>query len=489
MIRRTYSALFAFVVIGTGLTAASVSRVASLSHIPSIAVSSVVNATCAGDPATAYTSSMAGNNASGTIARGTQSADFSITTTQLVNHSSISVAAINTGDVGIEFRPQSWASGFNIGSHPERYSGRWTNPSADAASLTFDVSNIVGSGPARVRLRQTLDGQFISGNSEASTYTVSWEGAGTAVVSDPVTTNDVYRFGAPTGFAAANGEIEGLTTGSIVENGGSFVVFGTNNSRTKWHIDFPSGARNIKMNKVALSGATHARGAITSPSDNPAMGRDVQLPRFGVSVNSDSTLGANDGAPGYTYQEFFAFQIFFTPQGANCLPPVATNNDTTTPFNTPVTFNVMNDDTSNSGVALDPSLVRLFDTGNNAVTQISVPGEGAFEVDATSGAITFIPVNGFVGTSFVTYVVTDSLGQKATARFTVTVQNDPSSVIGPSANSGTTSAAAAEQSTPKSLESKSLPEAGTEGTWLFLASVILTGLGVILQRTRVRRFS
>jgi hypothetical protein len=40
-----------------------------------------------------------------------------------------------------------------------------------------------------------------------------------------------------------------------------------------------------------------------------------------------------------------------------------------------------------------------------------------------------------------------------------------------------------------SSATKSLPVTGTHGTWLFLASVILMGLGVILQRTRVRRFS
>jgi hypothetical protein len=40
-----------------------------------------------------------------------------------------------------------------------------------------------------------------------------------------------------------------------------------------------------------------------------------------------------------------------------------------------------------------------------------------------------------------------------------------------------------------SSATKSLPVTGTHGTWLFLASVILIGLGVILQRTRVRRFS
>jgi CshA-type fibril repeat protein len=409
---------------GAAITATSAGNVSSLSQQSFTAAAVSANNVCAGEPATAYTASMAGNNASGTIARGSQTADFTIDTTKIVNHSSIEVSAVNSGDVGIEFRPQSWATGFNIGTEPGRYADRWANPTGDAAALTFDVSNLVGSGSARVRLRQVLGGRT-SGNSEASTYTVSWDGGGTAVVSDPVTTNDVYRFGAPTGFAAANGEIEGLSTGSIVENGGSFVVYGTNNSRTNWHIDFPSGARNIKMDKVALSGATHARFAITAPSDNPAMGRDVQLPRFGVSLNSDPTLGANDGAPGYAYQEFFAFQIFFTPQNANCLPPVATDNGTTTPFNTPVTFDVLTDDTSNSGVALDGSLVRLLDANNSAVTQVSVPGEGVFTVDAVTGAITFTPVDGFAGVSTVSYVVTDSLGQKATAKFTVTVGRGP----------------------------------------------------------------
>jgi CshA-type fibril repeat protein len=156
--------------------------------------------------------------------------------------------------------------------------------------------------------------------------------------------------------------------------------------------------------------------------------------------------------------------------------PVATDNETTTPFNTAVTFNVLADDTSNSGVALDPSLVRLLDADNNAVTQVSVPGEGVFTVDAATGAITFTPVDGFTGISTVNYRVTDSLGQTATAKFTVTVPNSPSTVVTPPANSGTT-------------ESKSLPVTGTHGTWLFLASVILIGLGVIFQRTRVRRFS
>jgi len=44
-------------------------------------------------------------------------------------------------------------------------------------------------------------------------------------------------------------------------------------------------------------------------------------------------------------------------------------------------------------------------------------------------------------------------------------------------------------SSVSSSATKSLPVTGTHGTWLFLASVILIGLGVIFQRTRVRRFS
>jgi LPXTG-motif cell wall-anchored protein len=42
---------------------------------------------------------------------------------------------------------------------------------------------------------------------------------------------------------------------------------------------------------------------------------------------------------------------------------------------------------------------------------------------------------------------------------------------------------------PKSVSPKLLPETGTQGTWLLLVSVILIGLGVVVQRTRVRRIS
>ena len=464
-------ALSATLAMGAVIIAASAGSVSSLNEASFTVLSATANNACAGEPATAYSASMAGDNASGTISRGAQTANYSIATTQLVNHPNIVVTAVNSGDVGIEFRPQTQG----LTANSSEQNARWSNKSADTAALTFDVSNLVGSGPARVRLRQTLDGGHTGGNSEASTYTVSWEGGGTAVVSDPVTTNDVYRFGAPTGFAAANGEIEGLATGDIIENGGSFVVYGTMNSKTQWHVDFPSGARNIKMNKVALSGATHAKGVITSPSDNPAMGRDVQLPRFGVSVNSVATLGSLDGAPGYTYQEFFAFQIFFTPEGANCLPPVATDNVTTTPFNTPVTFNVLADDTSNSGVALDPSLVRLLDAENNAVTQLTVAGEGVFTVDAVTGAITFTPVSGFTGKSSVNYRVTDSLGQTATAKYTVTVEKDVAPVVAPEKDVAPVVASAAEKVTKKTL-----PATGLNHTLVLLlmgAGLLVLGLG------------
>jgi CshA-type fibril repeat protein len=157
------------------------------------------------------------------------------------------------------------------------------------------------------------------------------------------------------------------------------------------------------------------------------------------------------------------------------LPPVATDNVTTTPFNTPVTFNVLADDTSNSGVALDPSLVRLLDAENNAVTQLTVAGEGVFTVDAVTGAITFTPVSGFTGKSSVNYRVTDSLGQTATAKYTVTVEKDVAPVVAPEKDVAPVVASAAEKVTKKTL-----PATGLNHTLVLLlmgAGLLVLGLG------------
>jgi hypothetical protein len=266
---------------------------------------------CLGDPATAYTLTTSGNVSTGTAtftAPGTPTitADYTLTTRGLVGHPSVAVTIEDRDRFGrgIEYRPQGRP---NFGA--DAY---WVSPFGDAVTVELDVV-ATPAAAAQVRLVQVLGNR--GGNSEASTYTVSWQGVGgVAVVSDPVEVDAVYVFGAPASsasdsFAKANGEIEGLTTGDTLNSGDSFVVFATHNARSEWSVVFPAGARDIRIEKVALSGATHAKGALQAADrDDPAQGRDVQLPRYGVF------LPPNDAAPGQTYQEFLGFQVLFVAE-------------------------------------------------------------------------------------------------------------------------------------------------------------------------------
>jgi len=239
---------------------------------------------CSGDPGTDYTISTSGAVSSGKVTFTppgpdpvTVTADYTLTTSGLVGHPSVLVSIQDRDRFGrgIEYLPQPRA---NLG-----HATYWTtNRFGDAVTATFDV--VVKDAGARVRLAQVLGDR--PGNSEASTYTISWSGVGgVAVVNDPVEVDAVYHSGAPAtssgdSFAKANGEIEDLETGDTLASGSSFVVYQTKNSLSNWSIEFPAGARDIRVVKVALSGATHAQDpTLPADRDDPTQGRDVQLPR------------------------------------------------------------------------------------------------------------------------------------------------------------------------------------------------------------------
>ena len=85
----------------------------------------------------------------------------------------------------------------------------------------------------------------------------------------------------------------------------------------------------------------------------------------------------------------------------------------------PVTIDVL----SNDGNDLNASSVRLVDpTTNKPVTKLEVPGEGTWDVNTTTGKITFTPNSGFVGNPTpVEYTVKDTAGNESKpAKVTVT---------------------------------------------------------------------
>ncbi|WP_299773183.1 retention module-containing protein, partial [uncultured Pseudoteredinibacter sp.] len=101
-------------------------------------------------------------------------------------------------------------------------------------------------------------------------------------------------------------------------------------------------------------------------------------------------------------------------------PPVANNdssNGNTT--NQPVTVDVLNNDNDPDG-NLDPATVQITGTSNEG-DSLTVPGEGVWSVNTTTGEITFTPESGFTADPTpITYTVKDNDGNESNTA-TVTV--------------------------------------------------------------------
>jgi CshA-type fibril repeat protein len=111
-------------------------------------------------------------------------------------------------------------------------------------------------------------------------------------------------------------------------------------------------------------------------------------------------------------------------------PPVAVNDVATTNEDTPVTINILSNDSDVDG-ALVPSTVDLDPSTPGVQTTFTTPGQGTFTVNA-AGVVTFTPVLNYNGTTTpISYSVCDNgtplPAQCATATITVTVTpvNDP----------------------------------------------------------------
>ncbi|HEY3405732.1 MAG TPA: tandem-95 repeat protein, partial [Ohtaekwangia sp.] len=108
--------------------------------------------------------------------------------------------------------------------------------------------------------------------------------------------------------------------------------------------------------------------------------------------------------------------------------PVAANDAVTTNEDSPVTFNVV---TNDSDAADDDGSINITTVDLNISTvgiqNTNSTAQGAFSVNA-AGEVTFTPVANYAGTATLTYRVNDNLGLTSnTATITVTVQaiNDP----------------------------------------------------------------
>jgi CshA-type fibril repeat protein len=112
-------------------------------------------------------------------------------------------------------------------------------------------------------------------------------------------------------------------------------------------------------------------------------------------------------------------------------PPVAVNDASTTPEDTPVTFSVTGNDTDVDGT-INPATLDLDPSTAGVQTTFTVAGQGTFVANPANGNVTFTPVANYNGTTTpITYNVCDNgtplpaLCASATITVTVTPVNDP----------------------------------------------------------------
>jgi uncharacterized repeat protein (TIGR01451 family) len=114
------------------------------------------------------------------------------------------------------------------------------------------------------------------------------------------------------------------------------------------------------------------------------------------------------------------------------LPPVTNDNSRSDlPLGQSVTIAVLADDTDPES-NIDPTTVQLIDpTTDEPITELTVDGEGRWEVDANSGDITFTPAPGFVGSPKpVQYVVSDTTGLTSNRSVVTLSFEQPASLTG-----------------------------------------------------------
>jgi CshA-type fibril repeat protein len=175
-------------------------------------------------------------------------------------------------------------------------------------------------------------------------------------------------------------------------------------------------------NTPSVLGNDRLNGAGTAPADVlPSLVNDGGIPGLLLSGDGSLTVPPNTPAGSYTA----TYQLCSAAVPAVCdtatvlirvAQPAAVDDSST--GNVPgssITLPVLANDLSVGGPVIVPSSVVIVGAPGDG-KQLSVPGQGVWSVNPTSGAITFTPVAGFVGSpSAIQYTVRDSANNLSNA--------------------------------------------------------------------------
>jgi VCBS repeat-containing protein len=160
-------------------------------------------------------------------------------------------------------------------------------------------------------------------------------------------------------------------------------------------------------------------------NDTDSDGHPLSIDRFDPNSANGGTITLDGNnliytpADGFTGSDTFTYTISDGNGGISTATititvengiPVANNDTETTPTNTPVTINALDNDTDSDGHPL--SIDRFDSTSTNGGT-ITLDGDN----------LIYTPADGFTGSDTFTYTISDGNGGISTATITITVEN------------------------------------------------------------------
>jgi len=161
-------------------------------------------------------------------------------------------------------------------------------------------------------------------------------------------------------------------------------------------------------------------------NDSDADGNPLSVTAVTQPVHGSAQIGANKitytPVAGYVGSDQFTYtisdnkglsasaRINVTVNAKPASPPIARDDSTTTAYNTPVTINVLANDTDADGNPI-------------SITAVTQPAHGSTRIDANR--ITYTPAAGYAGSDQFAYTIGDDKGLSASAKVNVTVNADP----------------------------------------------------------------
>jgi len=220
-------------------------------------------------------------------------------------------------------------------------------------------------------------------------------------------------------FNDVNGLTDNTVNGNGTNAGGLNAVLINNNTVIAVTTVNPAGKFNFsniapdQPYTIRITTAAATVGAIPPQS---------VLPSGWVSTGeNNATTAGSDGLVNGTSAVFTPSDNTTNINFGIQQPPTANNDQSLgNPLGRPVTINVLTNDTDPAGGVLDPTTVSLVPPANatNIVTDtrgdiigFTIPGQGAWTVNPTTGAVTFTPQAGFTGNPTpIYYSVNDNAG-------------------------------------------------------------------------------